>query len=67
MISSGKTSLLNSIIGNNYNILQTTILECTKCIYRIKYSTKIYFCESKIVKNEFGHYFQDRKGTKFMI
>jgi len=69
MISSGKTSLLNSIIGNNYNILQTTLLECTKCIYRIRYSTKIYFCESQIIQNKVieeddGNYFEDIKGTE---
>ncbi len=69
MISSGKTSLLNSIIGNNYNILQTTVLECTKCIYRIRYSEKIYFCESKlkeykIMDGESGNYFEDIKGTE---
>lgn len=64
MISSGKTSLLNTIIGHNYKILQTTISECTKCIYRIKYSKQINFCESKIVTNEYGHYFQDIKGTE---
>ena len=64
MISSGKTSLLNSIIGNNYNILQTTVKECTKCIYRIKYSKDIRFCESKIIENENGSYFKDIKGTE---
>ena len=64
MISSGKTSLLNTIIGHNHKILQTTISECTKCIYRIKYSKQINFCESKIVNNEYGHYFEDIKGSE---
>ena len=69
MISSGKTSLLNSIIGNNYNILQTTLLECTKCIYRIRYSKKIYLCETQLIKNKImeendGNYFEDIKGTE---
>ena len=39
---------MNSIIGNNLNILQSGFDECTKCIYRIKYSEKISFCESEI-------------------
>jgi len=64
IISSGKTSLLNSIIGNNYNILETTANECTKSIYRIKYSSKISFCESKMVRNNFGSYFEDIEQTK---
>ena len=69
MISSGKTSLLNSIIGNNYNILQTTLLECTKCIYRIRYSKKIYLCETQLIENKImeendGNYFEDIKGTE---
>ena len=64
IISSGKTSLLNSIIGNHTNILQTTHKECTKCIYRIKYSKKISFCESEIKNNKnYGHYFEDIIGT----
>ena len=58
-ISSGKTSLLNSIIGNNYYVLETNMKECTKCIFRIKYSNKISFCESKLVYNCFGNYFED--------
>ena len=37
-ISSGKTSLLNSIIGNNYNILPTTMKECTKANFIIKHN-----------------------------
>ena len=64
IISSGKTSLLNSIIGNNYNFLQTDLSECTKCIYRIKYSKKITFCESIIKKNQYGNYFEDIKETQ---
>lgn len=40
-ISSGKTSLLNSIIGNNLNILESTMSECTKTNFIIKNSNKI--------------------------
>ena len=65
IISSGKTSLLNSIIGHNYNILQTTHSECTKCIYRIKYSKNISFCESKLCPDKkYGKYFEDIDGTQ---
>ena len=65
IISSGKTSLLNSIIGNNYNILQTTHKECTKSIYRIKYSKNISFCESELkIDKEYGNYFEDKDGTQ---
>ena len=62
-ISSGKTSLLNTIIGNNYNILQTTLSECTKCIYIIKYSKTISFCESELKYNKYGSYFEDKNDT----
>ena len=58
-ISSGKTSLLNSIIGNNYNILQTTLKECTKSNFIIKYSQNISLCESRLVENQYGNYFKD--------
>ena len=72
IISSGKTSLLNSIIGNHLNILQSGLDECTKCIYRIKYSEKISFCESEIKsvnkdKNkdvDYGDYFVDKEETR---
>lgn len=64
MVSSGKTSLLNSIIGNNYFILERTMNECTKCIYRIKYSSKISFCKSKIIQNQFCKYFEDIEETR---
>ena len=64
LISSGKTSLLNSIIGRNYNILQTAVSECTRCIYRIKYSQEISFCESYINENENGNYFEDKNETR---
>ena len=63
-ISAGKTSLLNSIIGGNNKILQTSIKECTQAIFIIKYSDKISFCDSILKKNEFGNYFEDIEGTK---
>ena len=64
IISSGKTSLLNTIIGNNYYLLQTTLSECTKCIYRIRYSKTISFCESIIKKTKYGNYFEDLNETR---
>ena len=67
IISSGKTSLLNSIIGNHFNILQSGFDECTKCIYRIKYSEKISFCESDIKSTrdkEDEGYFVDKDETR---
>ena len=64
IISSGKTSLLNSIIGYNYNILERKMTESTRCIYRIKYSSKISFCESTIIKTSFGSYFKDIATTR---
>ena len=62
-ISSGKTSLLNSIIGNNFYLLETTMKECTKSIFIIKYSKKIKFCESRLIQNQFGNYFKDIENT----
>ena len=38
-------------------------MECTKCIYWIKYSKNISFCESEIIKNDYGDYFNDINGT----
>ena len=35
--STGKSSFLNSLIGNKINLLQTSILECTKFALLIKY------------------------------
>ena len=67
IISSGKTSLLNSIIGNHLNILQSGFEECTKCIYRIKYSEKISFCESdrkSMEKKGYVDYFVDKEETR---
>ena len=61
--NSGKTSLLNSIIGKNLYLLQSSQKECTKSIFIIKYSEKISFCESKLIKNKYGHYFEDIKNT----
>ena len=63
-ISSGKTSLLNSIIGHNYYILETTMKECTKCIFIIKYSKNISLCESILVHNQYGSYFEDKEETR---
>ena len=60
-INSGKTSLLNSIIGNNLYLLECSQKECTKSIFIIKYSKKISFCESKLIKNKYGNYFEDKK------
>ena len=62
-ISTGKTSLLNSIIGNNKYILQTTIKECTQAIFIIKNSNEISMCESRLIDNKFGNYFEDIKDT----
>ena len=39
-ISSGKTSLLNSIIGDNLNILESNMSECTKTNFIIKNGMK---------------------------
>ena len=63
-ISTGKTSLLNSIIGNNKYILETTNKECTQAIYIIKNAKKISFGESQIVENQFEKYFKDTKDIK---
>ena len=58
-ISSGKSSLMNTIIGNNYNILPINMKECTNNIFILKYSKTIEFYESKLTKNEYGFYFKD--------
>ena len=63
-ISTGKTSLLNSIIGTNEKILDTSAKECTQSIFIIKNSNDISFCESNFIKNEFGNYFEDIKDTR---
>ena len=44
-ISSWKISLINSIIGNNYNILPIRMKECINNIYILKHSpNKIKLC-----------------------
>lgn len=63
-ISTGKTSLLNSIIGRNDRILETSAKECTQTVFIIKYSDKISFCESYLKHNDFGNYFEDIKETR---
>ena len=60
-ISSGKTSLLNSIIGYNLNVLPTTMKECTNNIFILKYSTKIKFYRTNLIQNENEFYFKEEK------
>ena len=60
-ISSGKTSLMNSIIGHNYNILPITSKENTQNIFILKYSKEIKLYESKLIENENGNYFEEEK------
>ena len=61
-VSSGKTSLMNSIIGHNYNILPITSKENTKNIFILKYSQKeIKLYESQLIENENGNYFEEKK------
>ena len=53
---------MNSIIGNNFNILPITMKECTNNIFIIKNSSNgIKFCESKIKENKNGNYFEDKE------
>jgi len=63
-ISTGKTSLLNSIIGGNDRILETSAKECTQTVFIIKYSDNISFCESYLKHNDFGNYFEDIEETR---
>ena len=59
-ISSGKTSLMNSIIGYNYNILPITSKENTNNIFILKYSSStIKLSESKLIENENGNFFEE--------
>ena len=58
-VSSGKTSLMNSIIGHNYNILPITSKENTQNIFILQYSKEIKLFESKLIENENGNYFEE--------
>ena len=65
--SSGKTSLINSFLGND--LLQTSAEECTMSGFVIKNiddisQTSIY--ESKLVANTFGYYYFE-KGKKLAL
>ena len=66
-ISSGKTSLLNSIIGNNLKILESTMLECTKSNFIIKNANdinNISLYENILIKNKYGDYFKEKQKQK---
>ena len=67
-ISSEKTSLLNSIIGNNLNILDSSMLECTKFNFIIKNSNDIDHIslkENLLIKNKYGDYFKEKNNIPF--
>lgn len=60
--SSGKSSLLNSLIGLNINLLQVKTTECSKVAIIIRYSENInnsslYSAQYK--QNELGFYFEE--------
>ena len=62
--SSGKSSLLNSIIGYNLNLLNTSSNECTKKAFVIKYCKSledISLIKSKKKQNDFNFYYFEEK------
>ena len=59
---------MNSIIGGNHKILESTISECTKANFIIKDSNseKISLWESRLIENHYGDYFENQyKEIKF--
>ena len=60
-ISTGKTSLMNSIIGHNYNILPITQKENTNNIFIFRYASSfIKLSESILKENENGSFFEEK-------
>ena len=62
--STGKSSLLNSIIGYNLNILHTSINECTKKAFIIKYcksTENISLIKSEKKRNDYKFYYFEEK------
>ena len=70
--NSGKSSLLNSIIGYNLNILDIAGNECTKKAFVIKYCKsfeEISLFSAEVIKNDFGFYYfkeVEKKGVELM-